>query len=175
MYQTPGEEKNMLKEIKNRRSIRSFDQTEIDDQTINSIIEMGTWAPSGLNNQPWKFFVIRDRELKNELSTQTKYSKIIRESAACIAVFLDSSNSYDRTKDVQAIGACIQNMLLTIHHLSLGGVWLGEILNNRDAVEALLKVPDNLELMALVALGRPLETGGKGIRKPLDQMIIGRK
>jgi len=165
----------MLKEIKNRRSIRRFDQTEIDDQTINFIIEMGTWAPSGLNNQPWKFFVIRDRELKNELSMQTKYSQIIRESAACIAVFLDFSNSYDRTKDVQAIGACIQNMLLTIHHLNLGGVWLGEILNNRDSVEALLKVPGNLELMALVALGRPLETGGKGIRKPLEQMIIGRK
>jgi nitroreductase len=165
----------MLEEIKTRCSIRKFTSDEIADQAINQIIEMGTWAPSGLNNQPWKFVIIRDKHLKDELSSQTKYSFVIQGAPVCIAVFLDNSQSYDRVKDIQAVGACIQNMLLTIHNLDLGGVWLGEILKNRESVEELLKVPESCELMAVIALGHPAEKKGAGSRRPLDEVILGRK
>jgi len=165
----------MLEEIKTRRSIRKFTSEVIDDRTINKIIEMGTWAPSGLNNQPWKFVVVKDRETLDKLSQKTLYSHIIKNAPVCIAVFLDNKTSYHREKDLQAIGACLQNMLLAIHHLGLGGVWLGEILKNRKQVEKLLDVPDEIELMAVVALGHPAEKPGKGTRKSLDQVIIGRK
>ena len=53
----------MLDEIKTRRSIRKFTSEEIDDQTIDKIIEAGTWAPSGLNNQPWKFVVVKGQDM----------------------------------------------------------------------------------------------------------------
>jgi len=165
----------MLEEIRSRRSIRKFTAAEVDDQTIDTIIEMGTWAPSGLNNQPWKFVVVKEKEMLNKLSQQTVYAHIIKNAPVCIAVFLDNKASYNREKDIQAIGACIQNMLLAIHHLGLGGVWLGEILKNRKQVEKLLEVPDGVELMAVVALGHPAEKPGKGTRKPLDQVILARK
>jgi nitroreductase len=163
----------MLEDMRTRRSIRKFAPDEIDERTIRQIIEMGTWAPSGLNNQPWRFVIIRDRDTKEMISRQTKYSHVIQGAPVCIAVFLDNASSYDRVKDIQAIGACIQNMLLTIHHLDLGGVWLGEILKTRDSVEDILKVPESCELMAVIAFGRPAVTGGQGERKPLDEVIIG--
>jgi nitroreductase len=166
---------HLQKEIKTRRSIRKFTPDDIDDETINRIIEMGTWAPSGLNNQPWQFVVVRDQDLKEKLSQQTRYSHIIQGAPVCIAVFLDHSQSYHKAKDIMAIGACIQNMLLTIHSMGLGAVWLGEILNNREPVERMLEVPENSELMAIIALGRPDEPGGKGVRKSIDEVIIGRK
>jgi len=165
----------MLEEIKSRRSIRKFTADDVDDQTLNQIIEMGTWAPSGLNNQPWKFVIVRNQDLRMELSCQTRYAHIIRGAPVCIAVFLDNAQSYDRVKDIQAMGACIQNMLLTIHHLGLGAVWLGEILKNRESVEKLLGVPESCELMAVVALGHPAESRGKGSRRPIDQVIISKK
>jgi nitroreductase len=165
----------MLDLIRNRRSIRQFSSENIDDEAVNQIIEMGTWAPSGLNNQPWKFVVVRDFETRKHLSGHTRYSRVLQNAPVCIAVFLDNNKSYDRVKDIQAIGACIQNMLLTVHHMGLGAVWLGEILKNRQAVEKLLAVPDGCELMAVVALGRPAETRGAGSRKPLSEVIIGRK
>jgi len=164
---------HMLEEIKTRRSIRKFTSDEIDDPTINQIIEMGTWAPSGLNNQPWKFVIIRDQQLRYELSSQTKYSHVIQGAPVCIAEFLDNSRSYDQVKDIQAVGACIQNMLLTIHNLGLGGVWLGEILKNRASVEKILKVPESCELMAVIAFGNPAEKKGAGSRRPLDEVILG--
>ena len=66
-------------------------------------------------------------------------------------------------------------MLLTMHHLGLGGVWLGEILKHREEVEEILGVSDTLELMAVIALGHPAEEKGSGTRKPLDQVIVARK
>ncbi len=68
----------MLEEIKTRRSVRQFTDDTVDDETIDRIIEIGTWAPSGLNNQPWKFVVIRDSQLKDEIAAQTKYKRIIQ-------------------------------------------------------------------------------------------------
>jgi nitroreductase len=165
----------MLEEIKGRRSIRKFTPVAVDDETIDLIIEMGTWAPSGLNNQPWRFVVVRDPEVLGALARHTSYSHIIRNAPAAIAVFLDNAASYDRVKDLQAIGACLQNMLLAIHSLGLGGVWLGEILKNRTKVEQLLEVPDTMELMAVICFGHPAEKGGTGSRMSLDQVILGRR
>ncbi len=58
----------MLDLIRNRRSIRQFSSESVDDDAVNQIIEMGTWAPSGLNNQPWKFVVVQDFETRKHLS-----------------------------------------------------------------------------------------------------------
>jgi nitroreductase len=161
--------------IKTRRSIRKFTDEPVSDKLINKIIEAGTWAPSGMNNQPWKFAVIKEKDLKDQISKLTHYSRIIQRANVLVAVFLDHAESYDRTKDVQAMGACIQNMLLTIHSMGLGAVWLGQILKNKDNVLELVRGPKDLELMAVIALGHPAEKGGKPSRKGLDKTVFFRK
>ena len=162
----------MLEEIKSRRSIRKFTSAEVDEQTIDTIIEMGTWAPSGLNNQPWKFVVVREKETLNKLSRHTVYSHIIKNAPACIAVFLDNKTSYHREKDIQAIGACLQNMLLAIHHLGLGGVWLGEILKNREQVEKLLEVPPEIsaDVKSYTKSPAPIESRRFEIARAIEQL-----
>jgi nitroreductase len=162
----------MLDVIKNRRSIRCFKKQAVDEKIVKEIIEAGTWAPSGLNNQPWKFVVLRSPAVKDKIAELTRYCKIIQEAPLCIAVFLDTALSYDRTKDIQAIGACIQNMLLAIHALGLGGVWLGEILKNSEKVKELLGVSPALEFMAVVALGFPDEKDATSQRKKLVEVIL---
>jgi len=166
---------DILELIKTRRSIRKFTDEPVSDEVIDKIIEAGIWAPSGMNNQPWKFAVMRDNALKAEISGLTHYSKIVKGANVLIAVFLDNSLSYDRTKDVQAIGACIQNMLLYIHSKGLGAVWLGEILKSKDKLLELIKGPKNLELMAVIALGHPAEKGGRGSRKDPGDAVFLRK
>jgi nitroreductase len=161
--------------IKTRRSIRKFTDEPISDDFMNQIIETGIWAPSGRNNQPWKFAVIKDKTLKEKISELTHYTKIILSAHALIAVFLDNALSYDRTKDVMAVGACIQNMLLFIHANGLGAVWLGEILKNKDKVLELVEGSQDLELMAVIALGHPAEKGGKVSRKELEKTVFFKK
>jgi len=165
----------IIEAIQTRRSIRQFTKDPVSDDLVNQILESGLWAPSGKNNQPWKFAVIRDPTLKDSLASLTHYHSVIKSASVCIAVFLDHSRVYDRTKDVQAVGAAIQNMLLTIHAMRLGGVWLGEILKNKEKVGALLGADKDLELMAVVALGHPKERSLRSTRDPLEEKIFLRK
>ena len=166
----------MRKTIKDRRSIRVFTAQEVDEKTIDKILDAGRWAPSGLNNQPWRFAVITEKGLKDELSGLTRYDAIIKSAYAVIAVFLDTAAGYERTKDLQAIGACIENMLLAITGLGLGGVWLGEILKSGDEVKRLTGAPDAYEFMAAIALGYP---GGPPPRAPgrkdISELVFFRK
>ncbi|MBN2298450.1 MAG: nitroreductase [Deltaproteobacteria bacterium] len=172
----PHRERVVEKTIKQRRSIRAFTGQHIDEQTIETILDAARWAPSGLNNQPWRFAVIIDTGIKDRLSTLTRYSTIIKSAYAVIAVFLDTKASYDRTKDLQAIGACIENMLLEITALGLGGVWLGEILKSASEVKELTGAPDEFEFMAAIALGHPDGAPPKAPgRKPLTELVFFRK
>ena len=50
--------------VQARRSVRSFEATEVTDEQIASIIDAGLWAPSPLNLQPWEFIVVSDPEIK---------------------------------------------------------------------------------------------------------------
>jgi len=165
----------LIETIKARRSIRQFTKEMVSDELVNQILESGVWAPSGKNNQPWKFAVIQDTALKESLAALTHSRSIIQGAPVCIAVFLDHSRVYDRTKDVQAVGACIQNMLLTIHSLGLGGVWLGEILKNKEKVGELLGAGKDLELMAVVAFGHPAKRQVAGERDSLEKRVFLRR
>ena len=162
----------MLESIKLRRSIRKFTSQEIADEQVQQIIEAGMWAPSGLNNQPWRIAIIKDPHTRKSIAPLTRYAPIIEGAPLLLVVFLDAGASYDRTKDIQAIGACMQNMLLTIHDLGLGGVWLGEILKNKEQVAKILDAPDSFELMAVIALGHPAEKGGRAYRKGVEEIVF---
>ena len=157
-----------------RRSIRHFTDRPITEGMVNAILEAGRWAPSGLNNQPWRFAVIRDRELRLKIAKLTKYHRIIEEAPVIISVFLDNSALYHREKDIQSVGAALQNMLLMAHSLELGAVWLGEILKNGESLCKLLNLPPHYELMAVIAAGYPAAAQKKQekSRKPLTELVL---
>jgi len=166
---------NIIDIIKSRRSIRKFTSEPVSEELVETILEAGRWAPSGLNNQPWRFAVIRDAGLRQAISELTHYSKIVMAAQVLITVFLDTEKSYHREKDIQAIGACLQNMLLEAHSLGLGTVWLGEIIRSNEQIKAILGLARELDLMAVVALGHPDEIPKSVKRKPLADLIVFRK
>ena len=151
--------------------MRVFSQQKIEKEKILKILEAGRFAPSGLNNQPWKFRTAEDSKTRELLAKETSYGSVIRSAPVAIAVFLDKSAGYERTKDVLAVGACIQNMLLAAHALGLGGCWLGEILKNKDNVNGILSIPEDCELMAVIALGYGTSKE-KPERKRLEELML---
>lgn len=163
----------ILKTIRARRSIRKYKKRKVEQKKITAILEAGRWAPSGLNNQPWRFVVVQDNNVIHELAECTEYSKIVLDAPLLIGVFLDQKASYNRSKDLQAIGACLQNMLLACHALKLGACWLGEILNQREKVEKICGVPNYFELMAVLSIGYP-DKKGTSSRKDLQKLIFRR-
>jgi nitroreductase len=158
--------------IYTRRSIRQYTDQPVAREHLLEIIKAGTWAPSGRNNQPWRFVLVQSSEVRKELAKHTKYHSIIEQAGACIAVFADKAAMYNNVKDHQAMGACIQNMLLAAHGLGLGAVWLGEILKNADGVRTLLGLSGDMDLMAVVALGHPLSQKHSSERRDVSEVLI---
>ncbi|AKB43284.1 MULTISPECIES: nitroreductase family protein [Methanosarcina] len=168
-------ESKVINTILNRRSVREFTDKTVSKEDISIILNSGHWAPSGLNNQPWRFIVIRDRETIQKLSECTHYSGIVAGAPLLIATFLDNETSYNRTKDLEAIGAAVENMLLTCCDLGLGGVWLGEILNQKEKVNSILDCPSDLELMAVLAIGEPVPKERTSTRRALSEIVFNEK
>ncbi len=162
----------LLEAIYSRRSVREYTGEPVDDQQILEIIKAGMWAPSGLNNQPWRFAIIKDKKLKSKIEPLTKYSRIIKGAQVLLPVFIDKKAMYHPVKDYQAMGACLQNMLLAAHSMGLGAVWLGEIIKSDKEIRKLLGLDDNLELMAVIALGHPARKDQKSRRKNMDELIV---
>ncbi len=161
----------ILELIKSRRSIRKFQEKEIPQEVTEEILEAGRWAPSGLNNQPWKFMILSAQE-KNSLAQFTHYSAIVEGSDKLILVFLDKEKIYSRDKDLMASGAAIENMLLYIQDKKLGACWLGEILNQKAQIHQHLKIDKSLELVAAIALGYPAQDPKSPKRKSLKDLLI---
>jgi len=165
----------VIEAIRSRRSVREFTAEEVDDNAIEKILEAGRWAPSGLNNQAWRFIIVRNKDTMEKLSGLTHYGSIIKNAKVLIIVFLDKDQMYDYTKDVQSIGACIQNMLLAAHALGTGGVWLGEILKKKEMVNSVLEAPSSYELMAVVALGHPVNKKRQSERRAISELSFREK
>jgi nitroreductase len=163
---------SVLEAIYARRSIREFTHQDVALSDLHEIVRAGIWAPSGLNNQPWRFVLVTDAETRKKLSETTHYSHIVLAARALIAVYLDTEAMYDAVKDHQAAGACIENMLLAAEALGLGAVWLGQILKNKDKVNKILDLSSQYDLMAVLAIGHPLHRNQKSSRKGLDVFIL---
>jgi len=82
----------VLRTIKNRRTIRRFKSDPIEDETIQEILDAGRWAPSFSNLQPWRFIVIKDQNLKNALDKAARESVLhlgINEAPVVILVWVE--------------------------------------------------------------------------------------
>lgn len=162
--------------LKDRYSCRSFTEAPLPDHDLQEILECARWAPSGLNNQPWRFRVVRPGNVADQLARLTHSAAVIRQAAVNVVVLLDKGSVYNRAKDLQGIGACIQNMLLAAHALGYGSCWLGEILNQAGPVLGVLELDsDQYQLMGVVALGTPADPPPESRareRRPLSELLV---
>ena len=157
----------LFEAIRRRRSIRSFQNKQVEDDLIEKVLEAGRWAPSGMNTQPWKFVVTEDEKIQARLS-EISSKDLIEKAPVTIAILRDRDAGYHEVKDIQGIGACAQNMLLAAHGLGLGACWVGT--TNDPEMEKVLNASERQELMLLIALGYPKEETLTYSRKKLDHL-----
>jgi nitroreductase len=62
----------LLRIIKERRSIREFTKDGIDNEDIRILIDAARYAPSNSNRQPWKFIVLKNNNIKSEILEAVK-------------------------------------------------------------------------------------------------------
>lgn len=160
--------------IKNRRSIRHYNEKEIEKRDIEKILECGILAPSAKNRQPWHFIVIKeDKDLKNKIGNLLEgwlpeaslTSEVIKTSDTIIMIYADIENTI---LDVQSVGACIENMILKATDLEISSLWIGYTLKIEEELKELLNTDKTL--IATLALGYSDAKPKPRPRKTLDSV-----
>ncbi|MBO7476366.1 MAG: nitroreductase family protein [Salinivirgaceae bacterium] len=152
----------VITNIMTRTSIRSYTAEPITDSQIETLLKAGMAAPSALNKQPWKFVVVRNRAKLKEIADSIGPSRSAASAACVIAVCGDMTKTLDgvgRDFWIHDCSAATENILLAAHALGLGAVWMG-ISPDTDRVKvvrSVLDIPDNQEVLCLIAIGHPAE------------------
>lgn len=164
----------LLKAVLGRRSIRKFTDKEVDREDIVEIIKAGTWAPTAGNMQSWRFFVVSDPSVKEELWRACRNQNHVKDASHVIVVCYDRNPAYrtygrrgEERYAIQETAAATQNLMLRAHELGLGTCWVGAF--DDRAVAEVLELEDNIKPVVVVPVGYPNESP-KGKRKDIKEL-----
>jgi nitroreductase len=153
-----------LEAIRKRRSIRRFKNDAIPKGDLEAIVDAGRLAATGSNRQPWEFIVVTDRTTIAQFAVAAAW---IEQAGAVIVVVMDPTSRWW----VEDGAAAIENMLLACTALGYGSCWVeGDALLREAQFKALLGVPDDKRVMALIPVGIAAETPAPE-KKPLETVI----
>lgn len=153
--------------IRTRRSIRKFKASPVEHSLLESLISDTSYSPSWKNSQIPRYIAIEDSFILDKIIhdyTPSFNSNIIRQAPLLLAVTFvkgrcgfESDGSYstkkgDRWQMFDAGIAC-QTFCLAAHNAGLGTVIMG--IWDEDGITDLLKLPEDQELAALIAVGWP--------------------
>jgi len=160
---------DVMEVIRERYSCRTYRADPVPSQLLMDLVDAGRLAPSSRGAQPWEFVVITDASTLHEIAKLTDHGKHIAQAAACIAVF----GRTDHRAVVEDCAAATQNILLAATGMGLGSCWVaGHGKDHAPVVAALLRAPEHLALISLVAVGL---AGGSApadrARRPLDEVL----
>ena len=153
-------EKDVLDVMRKRRTVRRFTDEQVTDEQVETILEMGMYAPTYMNRKPWHFVVIRDKELQERLGETLSVRPYVQEVSVVIAVY--GAPDISSTWDLDG-AAAIENMLIAATALGLGSAWAGSRGNlawkeAEELMQAALKVPSGFRALSLVCLGHEAKT-----------------
>lgn len=145
-----------MNEIFHRTSIRKYLSKPVEDEKIEKLLQAAMAAPSAGNQQPWEFYVVKDKATLEKLSKSSPY-------AACCAsapvAFVACYRIHCTMPEYVQIdmSASVENLLLEADSLGLGAVWLGiaPLKERMEAVREVLNIPDNLDAFAIIPCGYP--------------------
>ena len=145
-----------------RRSIRAYTPQAVSDEAVRKLLEAAMAAPSAAATDPWRFVVIKNREMLSRIADALPNGKMIGSAALGIAICGDLAAAHDRQLSylLQDCSAAIENLLLCAHILGLGACWLG--VHPREqrmkSLQEILRLQRSVIPVACIAIGFPAET-----------------
>lgn len=149
----------LMEAILGRRSIRQYIPGDIDENDLAKILRAGMAAPSAGNEQPWHFITIRNRDTLKALSEAHPYAEMVQSASLAILVCAEMEVVKHRDYWPQDCAAATENVLLAIHGLGLGSVWVGVYPREARVAEIrrIVLLPDHIIPFSLLPVGIPAE------------------
>ena len=163
----------VMEAIKKRRSIRAYEEREIPEEKLRSVLEAARLAPSANNRQNWKFIVVKDKGTREKLAEAAHSQGFVGE-APVVIIACGTDPTY-RMSGGQL--SCPVDLAIAIDHMTLkaveedlGTCWIGAF--DAEAVKKILGIPENVAVVALLPLGYPKFQPAPTSRKDFEEVVI---
>ena len=163
--------------LRKRRSIRDFENRDVPLDVVREMIRESCLAPSSSNGQPWRFIIVRNREVIKSLSDESKrclladmeknpsspsknYETVLRDpdfnifyNAPCLVYVVGQKEIRSLHVDC-ALFACY--FMFSALERGLGTCWigLGSFIEDPE-LQKLVGMPDGFQIIAPIIVGYP--------------------
>lgn len=162
---------NVTEALETLRSIRKYKEKKVEEEKIIKVLEAARLAPSALNNQPWSYVVVQDKDTIEKLNYACNQTWFV---PAMIVGCVDPSQSYVR-EDGESywkmdLAVSMHNIMLSAWEMGLGTCWVAAF--SEKEVQEILGIPHNLRVIAMTPIGYPVkEKSPVSKRKPLEEIV----
>jgi len=166
-------EPSAIDTIMSRYSVRSYTGELVPQEQIVELIKAGMAAPSGMNQQPWSFVVVTDKDV---MDAMTPWGADTWKAAGTVIVVCGKTTMGDKDAAnplwMLDCSAAAENILLAAKAMGLGAVWnaaypFDEVCNQ---VAATLGLPENVKPLAVIPVG--YEQGSEEPKDKFDSAKI---
>jgi nitroreductase len=174
--------KKMLEIISTRQSDRKYSSKPVEQEKIERITEAGRISPSACNGQPWKFIVVNDPELVNEIALAAsakllKMNTFVEQAKVIIVIVREGTNMTSniggtvKAKDYSLIdiGIAAENICIQAEAEGLGSCIVGWF--DEKMLRKLLSIPRTKRVELLITLGYSEAEQRTKKRKPKEEVI----
>jgi nitroreductase len=145
-----------------RRSVRLYTEQPVEARKVDALIETALRSPTGAARRPWAFVVITDKTLLEKLSVaKPGGAAFVKDAPVAVVVCGDPSASGLWVEDCSIAAVTMQ---YAAQGLGLGSRWahmkgnnFDERTTSRQYIAELLGLPDNLDILCIIAIGYPGE------------------
>ncbi|HEX5172130.1 MAG TPA: nitroreductase family protein [Cyclobacteriaceae bacterium] len=143
--------------IKKRRSARAFADMHVEEEKIDSLFEAARWAPSSVNEQPWRYiYAVKDQLLWSKIYEALNESNQVwvKNAPLLVASFaLKNFSLHDRLNSFAKYDLGAANAFLSLQATGLG-LQIHQIGGyNAHQLRENLQIPEEFELGAVLAIG----------------------
>ena len=162
---------NTIKELMERRSVRVFEEKEISREDKETILLAAVNAPSAGNQQMYRIIDVTDQAVKDRLAVLCDNQPFIATGKMVLVFCGDFRKWYDAFAaaglDPRKVGTgdlvlgiedsmiAAQNAVTAAWALGIGSCYIGDILENKEAIKELLGLPDYVFPSTLIVFGYP--------------------
>jgi nitroreductase len=166
----------LLQTIRERHSIRSYQDRPVEAAKLQAVLEAATQAPSASSLQPYKIYVLRDPARKQAVAAAALGQDFVA-GAPLVLVFCADTARAQALGHPREQNYSFQDTIIAMAYAQLAAAdqglascWIGAF--DERQLTRILELPEMLRPVALMPLGYPAEPPAEVPRRPLSELVI---
>ena len=163
--------------VRHRHSVRQYQHDcPVEDEKLHAILETACSAPTAGDLQSYRIFVVKNVEMRHQLSEASKGQDFIAAAPVCLVFCADVERSKQEFGQRGESLYALQDTTIAASYAQLavvaagmGSTWIGEFDENK--VTEVLSLNAGLKPIALLSLGYPAELPQPSVRRRLDDIV----